>query len=146
MTRFSPIKSGACPQKTKVPVFVDSPLGLKITKVYSNLEAFWDKEAKALKARATIPLILKIFMPWRDTGIIKSCWISKALPSSSKRQKGRNLQGLIANDHVWTDEDIKAVESGRNIINHLSGNQVQRMQNKRILGTVGRTLLIAKRS
>jgi len=27
----------------------------------------------------------------------------------------------------------------------LSGNQVQRMQNKRILGTVGRTLLVAKR-
>jgi len=28
----------------------------------------------------------------------------------------------------------------------LSGNQVQRMQDKRILGTVGRTLLIARRS
>jgi hypothetical protein len=28
----------------------------------------------------------------------------------------------------------------------LSGNQVQKMQDKRILGTVGRTLLIAKRS
>jgi hypothetical protein len=28
----------------------------------------------------------------------------------------------------------------------LSGNQVQRMQDKRILGTVGRTLLMAKRS
>ena len=28
----------------------------------------------------------------------------------------------------------------------LSGNQVQRMQDKRILGTVGRTLLIAKKS
>jgi hypothetical protein len=27
----------------------------------------------------------------------------------------------------------------------LSGNQVQRMQDKRILGTVGRTLLIAKK-
>ena len=35
----------------------------------------------------------------------------------SKRGKGRNLQGLIDNDHVWTDDDIKAVESGRNIIN-----------------------------
>ena len=28
----------------------------------------------------------------------------------------------------------------------LTGNQVQKMQDKRILGTVGRTLLIAKRS
>ena len=35
----------------------------------------------------------------------------------SKRQKRRSLQGLMANDHVWTDEDIKAVESGRDIIN-----------------------------
>jgi metallo-beta-lactamase family protein len=33
-------------RKTKVPVFVDSPLGLKITKIYSDLEKFWDKEAK----------------------------------------------------------------------------------------------------
>ena len=39
--------------KTKVPVFVDSPLGLKITKIYSDLEEFWDKEAKALKAKGT---------------------------------------------------------------------------------------------
>jgi hypothetical protein len=35
----------------------------------------------------------------------------------SKRRKGQNLQGLIDNDHVWTDEDIKAVKSGRSIIN-----------------------------
>ena len=33
------------------PVFVDSPLGLKITRIYSNLTDFWDEEAKAfLKA------------------------------------------------------------------------------------------------
>ena len=44
---------------TKVPVFVDSPLGLKITKVYSNLEAFWDKEAKALKAKGDHPIDFK---------------------------------------------------------------------------------------
>ncbi len=35
----------------------------------------------------------------------------------SKRGKGQNLQGLIDNDHVWTDEDIKAVKRGRSIIN-----------------------------
>ena len=35
----------------------------------------------------------------------------------SKREKGRDLQGLIDNDHVWAPDDIKAVESGRNIIN-----------------------------
>ena len=34
-------------------MFVDSPLGLKITKIYSDLEEFRDKEAKALKAKGT---------------------------------------------------------------------------------------------
>ena len=32
----------------KIPVFVDSPLGLKITTIYSRLSAYWDGEAKAL--------------------------------------------------------------------------------------------------
>jgi len=44
---------------TKVPVFVDSPLGLKITEIYSNLEEFWDKEAKALKEQGDHPLDFK---------------------------------------------------------------------------------------
>jgi len=44
---------------TKVPVFVDSPLGLKITKIYSDLEKFWDKEAKALKAKGDHPIDFK---------------------------------------------------------------------------------------
>lgn len=34
--------------KPPAPVFVDSPLGLKITKIYSELSAFWDKESKTL--------------------------------------------------------------------------------------------------
>ena len=45
--------------KTKIPVFVDSPLGLKITKIYSDLEEFWDKEAKALKAKGDHPIDFK---------------------------------------------------------------------------------------
>ena len=44
---------------TKIPVFVDSPLGLKITKIYSDLEEFWDKEAKALKAKGDHPIDFK---------------------------------------------------------------------------------------
>lgn len=35
----------------------------------------------------------------------------------SKKKKKKNLQKLICNDHVWTEEDIKAVEHGREIIN-----------------------------
>jgi metallo-beta-lactamase family protein len=45
--------------ETKVPVFVDSPLGLKITKIYSTLEEFWDKEAKDLKAKGNHPIDFK---------------------------------------------------------------------------------------
>ncbi|CCK79001.1 MBL fold metallo-hydrolase [Desulfobacula toluolica] len=45
--------------KITVPVFIDSPLGLKITKIYSDLEAFWDKEAKVLKARGDHPIDFK---------------------------------------------------------------------------------------
>ena len=38
------------------PVFVDSPLGLEITAVYSDLELFWDKEAKALNDSGDHPI------------------------------------------------------------------------------------------
>jgi len=34
-----------------------------------------------------------------------------------KKQKTKNLQGLIANNHIWDEEDIKAVEEGREVIN-----------------------------
>ena len=40
----------------KVPVFVDSPLGLKITNIYSSLKTFWDKEAKKLLAEGDNPI------------------------------------------------------------------------------------------
>ena len=44
---------------TTVPVFVDSPLGLEITKIYAGLEDFWDQEAKDLKARGDHPIDFK---------------------------------------------------------------------------------------
>jgi len=37
-----------------VPVFIDSPLGLEITKIYSRLSEYWDKEAKELKAKGLL--------------------------------------------------------------------------------------------
>ena len=40
-------------------MFIDSPLGLKITKIYADLENFWDQEAKALKAAGDHPLDFK---------------------------------------------------------------------------------------
>lgn len=35
----------------------------------------------------------------------------------STKGKKTNLECLINNDHVWTDNDVKAVQSGRDIIN-----------------------------
>ncbi len=43
----------------KVPVFVDSPLGLAITKIYSNLADFWDEEAKDLMGKGDHPFDFK---------------------------------------------------------------------------------------
>jgi metallo-beta-lactamase family protein len=40
----------------KVPVFLDSPLGLKITDIYSDLKKFWDQESRGLLATADHPL------------------------------------------------------------------------------------------
>ena len=34
-----------------------------------------------------------------------------------KKERKKNLQNLINNNHVWTDEDIIAIERGRIIIN-----------------------------
>ena len=42
-----------------VPVFVDSPLGLKITEIYAELDSFWDKDAKALQAKGDHPFDFK---------------------------------------------------------------------------------------
>ena len=39
-----------------IPVFIDSPLGLEITKIYSRLSEYWDKEAKELKAKGDHPI------------------------------------------------------------------------------------------
>ena len=35
----------------------------------------------------------------------------------AERRKTHSLQKLIQNDHVWSDEDIRAVEQGREILN-----------------------------
>ncbi len=45
--------------KLRPPVFVDSPLGLEITKIYAQLKPFWDKEARDLWAKGDHPLDFK---------------------------------------------------------------------------------------
>ncbi|MBC2712038.1 MAG: MBL fold metallo-hydrolase [Desulfosarcina sp.] len=42
--------------KQRPPVFVDSPLGLEITKIYSRLSGYWDKEAKSLHRQGDHPI------------------------------------------------------------------------------------------
>ncbi|MFZ0614640.1 MAG: MBL fold metallo-hydrolase RNA specificity domain-containing protein, partial [Desulfobacterales bacterium] len=50
-SRYPRLASGARP-----PVFIDSPLGLEITRIYSSLSEFWDDEANALLKTGDHPL------------------------------------------------------------------------------------------
>lgn len=43
----------------KVPVFVDSPLGLAITDIYARLESYWDAEARGLMKHGDHPFDFK---------------------------------------------------------------------------------------
>ncbi|SHO53543.1 MBL fold metallo-hydrolase [Desulfopila aestuarii] len=43
----------------KVPVFVDSPLGLEITKIYAELDEFWDEDARKLLEKSDHPFDFK---------------------------------------------------------------------------------------
>ena len=54
-------QEGMAAQKAEfnVPVFIDSPLGLEITKIYSRLSEYWDREAKELKAKGDHPIDFK---------------------------------------------------------------------------------------
>ena len=45
--------------KQRPPVFVDSPLGLKITRIYSDLSGYWDQESRDLKERGDHPIDFK---------------------------------------------------------------------------------------
>jgi metallo-beta-lactamase family protein len=42
-----------------VPVFIDSPLGVEITRLYQDMDDCWDKEAKTLKAAGDHPIRFK---------------------------------------------------------------------------------------
>lgn len=43
-------------QESRPPVFVDSPLGVEITKIYSSLTEYWDQEAKELLGQGDHPI------------------------------------------------------------------------------------------
>jgi metallo-beta-lactamase family protein len=42
-----------------VPVFIDSPLGIEITRLYQDMDDCWDQEAKTLKAAGDHPIRFK---------------------------------------------------------------------------------------
>ena len=41
---------------SRIPVFLDSPLGLEITKIYSRLSEYWDKEARDILRQGDHPI------------------------------------------------------------------------------------------
>ena len=49
-------KFPALNSKSAIPVIIDSPLGLKVTKIYSELSEYWDKEAKNLLYQGDHPI------------------------------------------------------------------------------------------
>lgn len=49
-----------------IPVFLDSPLGLEITKIYSELSEYWDEEAKGLMEKGDHPLDFSFLYAVRD--------------------------------------------------------------------------------
>jgi metallo-beta-lactamase family protein len=54
-----PEKYESCPHLTpgkRPPVFIDSPLGLSITEIYSKMSAFWDQEARDLLRSGDHPI------------------------------------------------------------------------------------------
>jgi metallo-beta-lactamase family protein len=52
--------------KQRPPVFVDSPLGLEITRIYASLSKYWDNEARGLKARGDHPIDFKGLIAVKD--------------------------------------------------------------------------------
>jgi metallo-beta-lactamase family protein len=42
-----------------VPVFINSPLGIRITRLYQDMDDCWDREAKSLKATGDNPIRFK---------------------------------------------------------------------------------------
>ena len=59
-TSEPPVISNECEKSfnstSEIPVFIDSPLGLKITKIYSSLSEYWDREAKEILRNGDHPI------------------------------------------------------------------------------------------
>jgi len=92
--------------KIKVPVFIDSPLGLKITEIYSNLEAFWDKEAKILKSRGDHPIDFKNLYGVQKSGDHKKLLNIKG-PAIIIAGSGMCTGGRIVDHLKYGAEDLK---------------------------------------
>ena len=85
---------------------------------------------------------------WKVTHRIECppCPVEPGLPRAIRlRQRSAFLWGSLLACPVAPEDGTWGCSTGVSS-ERLSGNQVQRMQDKRILGTVGRTLLIAKKT
>ena len=126
-SRFPRLASGARP-----PVFVDSPLGLEITRIYSSLTGFWDEEAKALLKAGDHPMDFE-----RLYGIEKQVEHARLLevrgPAVIIAGSGMCTGGRIVNHLAagieWPENDIVFVgyqaagTPGRAIQEHARGNR-----------------------
>ena len=122
---YSDDSFSALSEKSPVPVFVDSPLGLEITRIYSRMSQFWDKEAKDLLERGDHPIDFKFLY---------------AVESHSDHMRLLDLQGpavVIAGSGMC---------SGGRIVDHLKSG-LERPENDVLFvgyqaeGTLGRSIL-----
>ncbi|MBF0450569.1 MAG: MBL fold metallo-hydrolase [Candidatus Magnetomorum sp.] len=84
----------------RIPVFLDSPLGFTITRLFSQLSKYWNKEAKQLKKRGDHPIDFKYLY---------------TIENSRQHQKLVDMPGpsiIIAGSGMCT---------GGRILNHLQG-------------------------
>jgi len=141
---------------TKKPdlIFFDPPYYIKKEKAYSEKAnektpsiSSYTKEEYEKFLKGFFLLAHKNAKPTTNMAFLNADWRDFESTPASKEKPDKSItifdyHRLLSKTGWTTTHRIECPLSSE----RLSGNQVQRMQDKRILGTVGRTLLIAKRA
>lgn len=111
----------------RFPVFIDSPLGLEITQIYSHLADYWDQEARGLFRAGDHPIDFKgLYAVRTHSDHLKLCDMAEPaviLAGSGMCSGGRivnHLQGCIEderNDVLFVGYQVKGTP-GRDIVRY----------------------------
>jgi metallo-beta-lactamase family protein len=127
--------------ESRPPVFLDSPLGLKVTKIYSRLSEFWDKEAKLLLNQGDHPIDFEHLYAVRDhknhRRLLEIAGPSIIIAGSGMCTGGRIVNHLLsgledpANDVFFVGYQAGGTP-GRDIIRYSNGTSYVRLNGKRV--------------